>query len=92
MKRLTLLLACSVLFISGCASNVMNQFELGQTTAQLQQQQVLDPDASHRNAGAVNDLSGKVGNLMMTNYDTSASQPKEARGEIREVSLGGGSN
>ncbi|TKB58424.1 hypothetical protein [Ferrimonas aestuarii] len=92
MKQLILLSACTASLLCGCTSNVMNQFELGQTTAQLQQQQVLDPDAARRNAGAVNELSGKVGNVVMTNYNGAASQPKEARGEIREVSLGGGSN
>ncbi|USD36509.1 MULTISPECIES: hypothetical protein [Ferrimonas] len=80
------------LLLSGCASDVMTQFELGTTTAQLKQQEILDPDAVARNAGKVNQLDGQYGTAVMENYRTSTYRPETARSQFIDVSLGGENN
>lgn len=80
------------LLLGGCATDVMTQFELGETTAQFKQQEILDPDAVARNAGKVSQLDGQYGTAVMENYRTSTYKPDAARSQFIDVTLGSQGN
>ncbi|TKB49966.1 hypothetical protein FCL40_07395 [Ferrimonas sediminicola] len=80
----------ATLLLSGCAGDVMSQFELGTATSNIKQQGILDPDAVARNAGRVNSLDGQYGVAVMENYRTSTYRPETARTEFKQATLGGG--
>ncbi|MBY6019795.1 hypothetical protein [Ferrimonas balearica] len=85
----------ALILLMGCQSNnVMEQFALGGTTASVKQMEILDPDASRRDEGRINDLDGQYGDTVMDNYRKSAYEPKSARGNLSRfgVGRGGGNN
>ncbi|BDY05944.1 hypothetical protein [Ferrimonas sp. YFM] len=82
----------SALLLSGCATDVISQFEMGEATRTIKQQEILDPDAVARNAGRVSSLDGQYGVAVMENYRTSTYRPETARSEFKEANLGGESN
>ncbi|MBY5920838.1 hypothetical protein [Ferrimonas balearica] len=89
-----LAIGLAVMLLAGCQSNnVMEQFALGQTTAGYKQMEILDPDASRRDEGRINDLDGQYGSKVMENYRNSTYEPKSARGNLSRFSVGrGGGN
>ncbi|WP_051216284.1 hypothetical protein [Ferrimonas futtsuensis] len=91
MKTMVIAVSATLL-LSGCASSVMTQFDLGGTTRSIKQQEILDPDAVARNAGRVSSLDGQYGVAVMENYRTSTYRPETARSEFKEANLGGEGN
>ncbi|GAA5189395.1 hypothetical protein [Ferrimonas gelatinilytica] len=90
--KMRLVLGFALVFLSGChTNNVMKQFALGGSTSELKKMEILDPDASRRDEGRLNDLDGEYGSAVMENYRKSAYEPKSARGSLDGFSMGQGS-
>ncbi|MBY5992036.1 hypothetical protein KUV81_07915 [Ferrimonas balearica] len=66
----------------------MTQFAMGESVDSVKQMTILDPDASVRDEGRINDLDGQYGATVMDNYRKSAYPPQSARTGITNFSVG----
>ncbi|MBY6185064.1 hypothetical protein KUV89_00210 [Marinobacter hydrocarbonoclasticus] len=89
MKKWVFLLA-ALSGLAGCQSNnLIEQFDMGETVASSRNMAILDPEASVRDEGRINDLDGQYGAGVMDNYRKSTYAPKTARGSLSNFSVGG---
>ncbi len=80
-----IVVSLAILSLSGCVA--YNEFDMGMSSAQIKEVQILDPDASIRNDGRLNALDGQYGEQVMKAYRTSKTAPKEARSRISEANV-----
>lgn len=75
-----ILLCLAIFSLSACVT--YNEFEMGESSQQIKEVQILDPEASVRHDGLLSPLDGQYGQQVMKAYRKSKTAPKEARSTI----------
>ena len=91
MKTYVIILFVAAISASGCTSTDI--YPITNSLAKINEMQILDPMAPENNAGVVNDLGGKYGEKVISGYQESTADLKDARtSEMASQAMESGGN